>query len=264
MNKLLCELKSALIFNRKKRQHYRTEHYMDLHPDLKIERIVQRQLSTFAMHRRTFLPYKGKFTGKDVVIVAAGPTVNDYKPIPGAVHIGVNMAYKTDKVEFDYYFFMDSPDHLRDMVLGINAYLPGKCRKFYGTITEDVYGPGDCTCSESDVISADALRYRTTTGALSKIAYDISAMPLVDYGTIVFSAFQFALWGNAARIYLVGCDCSSAGHFFSKEKNWLPLEKIFQGYEDMKKFAQKWYPDTKIISVNPVGLKGLYEDLYQK
>ena len=31
----------------------------------------------------------------------------------------------------------------------------------------------------------------------------------------------------------------------------------------LKKFAKTYYPDTEIISVNPVGLKGIFKDVYQ-
>ena len=30
----------------------------------------------------------------------------------------------------------------------------------------------------------------------------------------------------------------------------------------MKKFAEVYYPETEIISVNPIGLKGLFRDVY--
>ena len=263
MNKFMCELKSAFMFNRDRRRRFRAEHSEILHPEKRMERIVAEALSTFAMHQAAFASYKNRYSGRDVVIVAAGPTVNDYRPISGAIHIGVNTAYRCDKVDFDFIFFQDSPDHLRDMVLGINAYRPGICKKFYGIFTERVYGKGDCTCSESDAAVADAFRYRVLTGSRDRISYDISTMPLVDYGNIVFPALQFALWTNPRRIYLVGCDCSSNGHFFSSKPNWLPLDSIFRGYRDMKEFAHKWYPDTEIVSINPVGLKGFFRDEYQ-
>ena len=32
----------------------------------------------------------------------------------------------------------------------------------------------------------------------------------------------------------------------------------------LKDFVDDYYPDIKIISVNPVGLKGLFEDMYTK
>ena len=33
-------------------------------------------------------------------------------------------------------------------------------------------------------------------------------------------------------------------------------------YARLKTFADQYYPDTEIISINPVGLKGLFKDIY--
>lgn len=37
---------------------------------------------------------------------------------------------------------------------------------------------------------------------------------------------------------------------------------MFYGWEQMKKFIRGHYPDVEIISVNPVGLKGMFKDIY--
>ena len=39
------------------------------------------------------------------------------------------------------------------------------------------------------------------------------------------------------------------------------------GIKNWKKlnfFANRYYPDTEIISINPVGLKGIFKDIYQE
>lgn len=79
---------------------------------------------------------------------------------------------------------------------------------------------------------------------------------------MAFPAIQFALWTNPKTIYLVGCDCSS-GHYdgSGSESN---LEYLIEPWKKLKKFRDIWYPLTKIVSVNPVGLKGIFEDLYQE
>ena len=35
-------------------------------------------------------------------------------------------------------------------------------------------------------------------------------------------------------------------------------------WKELQKFAQTYYPETEIISVNPVGLRGIFTDLDQK
>jgi len=85
-----------------------------------------------------------------------------------------------------------------------------------------------------------------------------------DFGSVVFSAIEFALWTNPKRIFLVGCDCTSTGHFDNAtDKTGLPTS-MRATYVKLKGFAHTYYPDTEIISVNPVGLKGLFRDWYQK
>lgn len=109
----------------------------------------------------------------------------------------------------------------------------------------------------------------------AKFALDISTNPFGNFHTIVLTALQFVLYTNPKRIYIVGCDSIPNGHFNSKGENDLDKEKqielqkrFHQGmYNDwlkFKNFVNIHYPDTEIISVNPVKLKGLFNDVYTK
>ena len=98
-----------------------------------ISRIQQYNFSTFAMHQKAFPQFKGIYTGKDVVVVACGPTAKDYKPIEGAIHIGVNHAIYLKNVQLDYLFLMDAYKARKDNEMpDYNNYRKGKCVKFYG------------------------------------------------------------------------------------------------------------------------------------
>ena len=35
-----------------------------------------------------------------------------------------------------------------------------------------------------------------------------------------------------------------------------------EGYKRIKTFTEQFYPDVEIISVNPIGLKGMFHDMY--
>ena len=149
----------------------------------------------------------------------------------------------------------------------VNDYESEKCTKFYGLTTEWLDDPNR-VIPESEAILSKALRYRTDWAPVryfsSKFAYDISTQPLGCFGSVVFPALQFALWTNPRRLYLVGCDCSLSGYSYDKEyKNFLLPNKIIEAYREFKIFASKYYPETEIISVNPVGLKGIFTDEYQ-
>ena len=79
-------------------------------------------------------------------------------------------------------------------------------------------------------------------------------------------AFEFALWCHPRRIYIVGCDCSQAGYFAedSHLHQALPVDGVIQEWKRMAEFAKRHYPVVEIVSVNPVGLKGLFKDMVMK
>ena len=249
-----------------------------------VNRMIQTNLSTMQMHQKTFLPYKGIHTGEDVVIVATGPTVKDFKPIPGCKYISVNHAFLDERIDFDYAFAIDYMS-LGKVLPCLNNYRKGKCIKFYGLHKEcmDETTPnrwGVCEenrlIPESDAIAAGALRFRTDFvpffGYRAEPTYDLASQPLCTMGSTAFIAMEFALWTNPRRIYIVGCDCSQAGHFYDKSLTQTSnFEKsksdVYSGmvgsWRKIKRFATRYYPSTEIVSVNPVGLKGLFTDLYQ-
>lgn len=273
---MFWEFCSFFVFGREKRIAFRRKHirtpFQKLERNLarKMELTISRALSTMAMHQRTFLPYKNKAAGRDVVIVAGGPTAAKFRPIPGAVYIGVNRAYKLSSVALDYLFCQDYVAvRGGDTSDEICAYRRGECVKFVGLVGDNAWN-NDFVIPESFAIKMGALRYRAVEGDLDDFAYDLSVQPLADCGSVVFSALQFALWMNPRRLYLVGCDCSHGGYFYKGGNvsltgaNTLELDRVLQGYVWFKQFARRYYPETEIISINPVGLKGLFVDINQE
>lgn len=89
--------------------------------------------------------------------------------------------------------------------------------------------------------------------------FDIDILPLPDFTSVVFSAMAFALWTCPKRIYLVGCDCSK-GHFGTGKEDTISNEHLVRYWIKLKDFAKEYYPNTEIISINPVGLKGLFRE----
>lgn len=236
-----------------------------------IARVVQLNLSTAALHQKTFGRFKGIYTGKDVVVLATGPSSKTYKPIPGCAHIGVNHAFLREDVELDYIFTFDYG--MKPLMKQLNAYRKGECIKFYGLWLED---DNELLIPESDAIESGALRFRNDVTHMvnnrstqvrdCRFAYDLTTQPLGDFGSVIFSAMQFALWTNPRRIYIVGCDCSSGGHFFDATHpeasgDTSTYNRMIPSWVKLKDFAHRFYPDTEIISVNPVGLKGLFSEI---
>lgn len=92
---------------------------------------------------------------------------------------------------------------------------------------------------------------------------DVCYHPLVMFRSTVFPASIFALFTYPAELYLVGCDVTRSGHFYDNTPNeTLNVKALTVGWARIKAFAEHHYPETKIISINPIGLKGLFEDIY--
>ncbi len=243
------------------------------HNDEQILRKVERLMAISNQHQVTFKNFKGIYTGKNVVMVGAGPTAKDFKPIPECIYIGLNSACKLQSVKYDYLFAIDK--------VGIDKiyrdFASVDCVKFIG---DQNFGP-KFQIPESEIFKmGDVRRYMTDAGIYSnsKCALHIESQPLGNYNSVSLQAMQFILYTNPKRIYLVGIDCSSLGHFNDdqgavnelkgrvKDRNedldrWA-VETV-KAWKELKEFAETYYPETEIVSVNPVGLKGFFKDMYQ-
>ena len=106
-------------------------------------------------------------------------------------------------------------------------------------------------------------------GNIHHFTKDLETQPLGNFGSIAFPAMQFVLYTQPKKIYIVGCDSAPTGHFSGEEleSNKRALKdntylKIINQWKELKNFASFNYPDIEIISINPVGLKGIFEDMY--
>ena len=96
-----------------------------------------------------------------------------------------------------------------------------------------------------------------------KILYsNLENHPLANFESVSFPALHFAFYTCLKRIYFVGLDTSS-GHFFDKSGSY-EVNSMEEGCHLLENFAQLYYSDVEVISVNPVGLKGLFTDVYTK
>lgn len=236
-----------------------------------------KNISTAILHQKTFLPFKNLCDNeREVVVCGAGPTLQQYKPIEGAVHIALNRAFLYEKVDFDFIYAQDF-DGIRMVQKELIDYKGNQCVKLLGTQCG-----GKKEIPESLALKCGALRFNTDVyiyrnGNKSQFVADIDSRPVGNMSDVGIAAMQFALYLNPSVLYIVGCDMSG-GHFSNKnqsdlekkqeddaqEKYWKEeYDKKIEQWKKMKEFAHTYYPDTRIVSVNPVGLKGLFEDMYQ-
>ena len=234
--------------------------------EIKTEARIKTLIQCQALHKNTFGPYKDAFKGKKVVLIASGPTAQFYTSQKGFIYVGVNNSCLLKNVKLDYLFCQDfymSEEKKKAIV----NYRRGLCKKFFGRIPDIRFDK--CIHSECAkhvrrvpqylISKAEASEYYIQDEYVNSFALDIEKEPLVPCG-IVFSAMQFILHAHPKEIYLVGCDCSS-GFFYKSDITFNANYQIIT-WKRIKEHMESLYPDIKMFSINPVGLRGLFEDIY--
>lgn len=230
---------------------------------------VSKSLAVYNLHQKVFPKYKNINQGKDVVIVATGPSLNDYIPIKDAIHIGVNAACLQDKIKLDYLFVLDYKN-IKPYIKNVINYRKNECKKFCGIFMNHL---DSLNIPDNVAQQMNAERYYLSYNAFDydeNYYPDITISPLPSFWSTTFQALVFALWTNPKRLYIVGCD-NTFGKRYDGTKRTVDnhlleqhIIKIDNGWKALKEFTQIYYPDIEIISINPVGLKGVFKDEYQK
>lgn len=205
--------------------------------------------------------FKGCFRGKKVCLVATGPTLNIFQPLDeDVIYFGVNEAFLFEKITFDYIFMQDYAEGLIELH---KNYKNKYCQFIYGI---HYSSPHFCIPDNIEVKNGSQFCYVEHMLFSNKnegFTVDIERESLTDFGSCVFDALQIILLAEPDAVYLVGCDCTSAGH--CANNNPLPLkgEKFLSEWIKFKKFVERHYSNTQVVSVNPVGLRGVFGDVLQ-
>ena len=232
------------------------------------------------IHQNLFSKYENCYRNKSVVLIACGPSVKYFPYIPGSIYVGVNRAFYLKDIKFDYLFMHDHElivNHAEELknypaekfcayhTSKKNAKLYNTTTELYKYINAKRFLLSDCYKAGIDSCYPDVINPNIANGLI----YDRG-------GGTVFSALQFILYTKPKKIYLVGCDCTEDGYFYSEKhkdpnnKDWVDirngknklLNKTFSLWQEISYVTKFLYPDTEIISLNPVGLKGLFKDVY--
>lgn len=220
-----------------------------------------------AIHQDTFSEYRGIYRDQDVVVIGSGPTVKHYSPFEGAIHIGVNGAYHSDSFMLDYLFMQDFDGEGENGVFYIEEIKDLPCKKFVGQYIKNIANLRMISPQYiADHIGAKTyfvqdyypgrIQYRMPT--------NIEFYPVVDNASTIFAALQFALYTHPRRIYIVGCDCSYAlgQHFDETQGPSMNFKLVLDNWKRMRDHIKVYFPDIEVISVNPIGLAGMFEDMY--
>ena len=210
----------------------------------KIENRILNQNEISYLNHKAFAEYRNCFRDKEIVIVAGGPTVNYYKPIPNAIHIGMNFAWRREDINFDYLFTQDNDvNKIPNSIKISDGFDKIRDKIFIGKYMENGSGalnyPEEITYQKSNIV-----RYSMTEGVCdpSQIIYsDICNYGLMDFGSISFPALHFALFTYPKKIYLVGCDTYSSKHFYT-DRNIVSPKEHLADYHDKYKLNKPKYP----------------------
>lgn len=227
-------------------------------------RFLQLQIEAHDVHKEVFAKYKNCYRGKPIAVFGSGPTLDKWQGKEDCIQIGVNGTFLSDKVDLDYLFIQDYDAKMLNQLESQNRKPP---HVFFGMhyMLPNVKPIPFC---ELDKFKAERYFFydHPADPFPFEFTLDIATRPFITYFSTIFVALQFALYTHPQRIYIVGCDCTS-GHFDSHKKN---IHDKYEGNGDamverwrrFKLFADALYPDIEIVSVNPVGLKGLFKDEY--
>ncbi len=241
--------------------------------DSRNQLIAQRSyLQASVLHPNVFSKYKNLYHNRTVALICTGPSA---KFIPNlfpsdTIFVGVNGACRLKQFPLNFLFMQDNTvNQLGNETLTDEAvrYEGNQCIKFFATfssltLTRNLNAKKPLLPIPSAYSYYPRVHRYIVNDDASCIfpAIDISAEPFTNMFGTAFSAMQFICYTNPARIYLIGCDCTSG--YAYKDTSYIELFSHVQYWKRIREFAMLQYPDTEIISINPVGLKGLFKDVY--
>lgn len=212
-------------------------------------------------HSKTFPQFRNTNRGQGIAIFGAGPSMNFAPPVENCKTIACNRSVEFFKQGDPDYFFVHNyhgSKSIFDRILKMKSHL------FFGCfINKEAYIHS--SIPEQLRLNDNVYKYYFVSGALGAIRAEIEHFPLADFWTVVHPAMHFALYTNPDVIYLLGCDTTDNGY---ANKNVLQvridIDLMKAGYEKFREFRDVQYPNTRIVSVNPIGLRGMFEDVYTK
>lgn len=231
---------------------------------------ISEQQNIAELHTKTFSKYRNCFYGKKIVLLANGATTKYYEPLPDAIHINLGITRLRNDIKPEYYFSIENDqsdnesdlEHCLEKIDGEIFF--GQCLAGYNTITTNLV-PSENFYLEHDNISkfyfSPTMRYPGTI----PLNVDICSHVLTGLIDVTTFALRFALFTYPKEIYLVGFDSIKESYITSDDEGTLGLPMLPQIkilFARIKMFARCHYPNTEIISVNPIGLKNLFKDIY--
>ena len=235
------------------------------------------------MHLHSHLgKYKNKYKGKKVLLLAPGPSINNFKNefnneyyYAGLNGIIVHEQFRN----LDFYFWggdLDIPKHPTPSyhyVIENYNKLPEKTIKYACCLSDynDIYPPLKVV-TQISVENAKKMGFNPLSQGINikngnDILFPDISKNQVDCDSVVFQAMQILLYMGFETIILVGVDCGgmhSYKNLVDKDiTDWnpnKPVKFLIDRWIKMKIWTKKYYPNTNIYSINPVNLKNIFPE----
>jgi hypothetical protein len=205
--------------------------------------------------------FKNLHNGDTAIIFATGPSLKNYVPLDNSekyIKIGLNKIYDYPDIlcKLNYYYY------------GSHYYLDGEHRKniekvcmnknitTFASAYEDGISHKDINRGNITPERAIELNSIPFENTLHTFTNDVENYCSLGH-SIIFPPLQHILYMGIKKIYFVGCDGGFTQGKSSSDNHLLFWWKKFVEFKNI------YYPEVKIISVNPVSLKGWFdEDIY--
>ncbi len=214
-----------------------------------------------APRNSAFLPFKGRYAGREGVLIATGPSLSayDYAEINGyRIVVGVNSmiaelrSFADITNEHPDYYFCGHTDQRSAAYLDLVKTTRSTC---FGYTRVDG-ATSENWLSDRRALDLGVLPFELTTRI--EFHNDLARQPLVDHA-INFSALQFMIWIGLRTIYLVGCDVTSIVSYRDPAVDpHRSTEKMLEVWRAFQAHALR--NGVRVVSVNPIGLKGMFEE----
>ena len=211
-------------------------------------------------HAAIFPQLRGSLRGRRVALLGSGPSLRQ-APALGACLTGAcnhSHLFLKDRAP-DYYFAFDFRGNVVREAL---AALPQSTSIFVGSSISPL--------CEAPMQAPEQLQddpritiYCDFAGVQPRI--ELESYPVYQCGTVMHDALHIMLYMAPDVIYLLGCDCTPAGYFDERPNPGNSAELLYswrRGYTLLRSLQATHRPQTRIISVNPIGLRGVFEDVY--
>jgi hypothetical protein len=211
--------------------------------------------------------FKNIHSGESAIIFATGPSINEYIPFEGSeecIKVGLNRIYVHEDIssDLDYYYFgshyyVDETHKKNVDKICLRPTIPGDYNfTKFASAYENGVSHGEINrgnISPEDAIKIGAIPFENN---LEYFTNDVANYSTLGH-SIIFPPLQHILYMGVKIIYLVGCD---GGRTDPADFLEYGDPHLIEWWTKFKEFKDEYYKNVKIISINPVSLKGWFQD----